>query len=285
MVLPKIFILGTKHSYKKHSCIQPFASGFDLSLSRALSAEASQMHSTHVLIAATLAAAPAAAFQPGPLAMSLRGAAVSRSQALAAAPRMTASEGSDEYSISRRDFFKDVAMGSAALTIGSMGIEVPQAMADGLPAVSAPAPAFTLPSNAGKDISVSDLKGKWAVLYFYPGDFTSGCTIEAQNFEKNADSIRKLGAEIYGVSVDGVDKHLDFSKKYGLSFPLLSDKDGKVSEKYGSALKIPFMGTFSNRQTYILDPEGNLRWVFTDVQSRLAKHAEEVMDKLKELQA
>ena len=103
--------------------------------------------------------------------------------------------------------------------------------------------------------------------------------------EKNADAIRALGAEIYGVSVDSIDKHLDFKKKYGLSFPLLSDKDGKVSEAYGSALKIPFMGTFSNRQTYIIDPEGNLRWVFTDVESRLKKHAEEVIDKLKGLQA
>lgn len=67
------------------------------------------------------------------------------------------------------------------------------------------------------------------------------------------------------------------------SFPLLSDNGGKVSAEYGTALKIPFMGTFSNRQTYIIDPNGNLKWVFTDVQSRLAKHADEVVEKLKEL--
>ena len=121
------------------------------------------------------------------------------------------------------------------------------------------------------------------MLYFYPGDFTSGCTIEAQNFEKNAEKIRALGAEIVGVSVDGMEKHLDFAKTYGLSFPLLSDNGGKVSDSYGSALKIPFLGNFSNRQTYIIDPQGNLKWVFTDVQSRLAKHADEVVDKLKEL--
>ena len=238
--------------------------------------------SSRVLLAAALAAAPAAAFQPGPLSVPrpLRSAAGLRAACMAASPEEHA-----DYSVSRRDFFKDVTTGSAALTIGSMGIEVPQAVADGLPAVSAPAPTFTLPSNAGRDISNADLKGKWSVLYFYPGDFTSGCTLEAQNFEKNADAIRALGAEIYGVSVDSIDKHLDFKKKYGLSFPLLSDKDGKVSEAYGSALKIPFMGTFSNRQTYIIDPEGNLRWVFTDVESRLKKHAEEVIDKLKGLQA
>lgn len=81
-----------------------------------------------------------------------------------------------------------------------------------------------------------------------------------------------------------MEKHLDFSKKYGLSFALLSDTGGKVSELYGSALKIPFMGTFSNRQTYLIDPQGNLRWVFTDVQSRLDSHVPEVVAKLKELQ-
>ena len=186
--------------------------------------------------------------------------------------------------LSRRSFFKNAA-GVSALTIGALGIEVPQAFADGLPAVNAAAPSFSLPSNRGKEISLSDLKGKWTVLYFYPGDFTSGCTIEAQNFEENAAAIRALGAEIVGVSVDSVDKHLDFAKSYGLSFPLLSDVGGKVSSDYGSAIKIPFVGTFSNRQTYLIDPQGNLRWVFTDVQSRLAKHAEEVIAKLKELTA
>lgn len=242
--------------------------------------------SSQLLLAAALAAVPysTTAFQPGALSMTLRGSAGSRGMA-PAARGSSASADATEYAVSRRDFFQGVAVGSTALTIGSLGIEVPQAHADGLPAVSAPAPAFRLPSNTGKDISLDDLKGKWSVLYFYPGDFTSGCTIEAQNFEKSADAIRGLGAEIYGVSVDSLEKHLDFKKTYGLSFPLLSDKDGKVSETYGSALKIPFMGTFSNRQTYLIDPEGKLRWVFTDVQSRLNKHADEVISKLKELQA
>lgn len=145
--------------------------------------------------------------------------------------------------------------------------------------------AHTPTIRRGKNIKLADLNGKWTVLYFYPGDFTSGCTIEAQNFEKNAERIRALGAEIVGVSVDSIDKHLDFGKKYGLSFPLLSDNGGKVSAEYGTALKIPIMGTFSNRQTYLIDPKGSLKWVFKDVQSRLAKHADEVVDKLKELTA
>ncbi|EKX44374.1 peroxiredoxin [Guillardia theta CCMP2712] len=215
---------------------------------------------------------------------------VSPSSRLASLPRsrVTASLLSDEISgLSRRDFFKDTSAmaGVSAITIGTLGFEVPSSFAEGLPSVNAPAPDFLLPSNEGKDIGLKDLKGKWTVLYFYPGDFTSGCTIEANNFEKASADIRALGAEIVGVSVDSVEKHLDFAKKYGLSFPLLSDQGGKVSQLYGSALQIPFMGSFSNRQTYIIDPSGNLRWVFTDVQSRLNKHADEVIAKLKELKA
>lgn len=163
--------------------------------------------SAHVLLAAALAAVPAMAFQPNPVAVSLRGA---RSSTCAAAPtRMSAEPASmsseaEPYCMSRREFFKDVGVGATALTIGSLGFEVPQSYADGLPAVSAPAPSFSLPSNQGKNIGLEDIKGKWSVLYFYPGDFTSGCTIEAQNFEKGSGAIRGLGAEIYGVSVDGM---------------------------------------------------------------------------------
>ena len=213
------------------------------------------MRAKYVLFVAAIAAAPACAFQPGPLPISLRGSSAVRGVQPHSA-RMCADP--DAYCVSRRFFFKEAIGGATALTIGSLGIEVPQSYADGLPAVSAPAPSFSLPSNTGKNIGLDDLKGKWGVLYFYPGDFTSGCTIEAQNFEKGSGIIRGLGAEIYGVSVDSLAKHLDFSKKYGLSFALLSDAEGKVSEQYGSALKIPFMGTFSNRQTYLIDPAGNL---------------------------
>ncbi len=82
-----------------------------------------------------------------------------------------------------------------------------------------------------------------------------------------------------------MDKHLDFGKSYGLNFPLLSDNGGVVSASYGSVLTIPFIGRFSNRQTYIIDPAGKLRYVFTDVESRVKKHADDVITKLAELQA
>jgi len=195
--------------------------------------------------------------------------------------RMQQQPAPSTVAFSRREFFK--TSGAAFLTVGALGFEVPASFAEGLPKAGAVAPSFDLPSNRGKNFSNKDLLGKWAVMYFYPGDFTSGCTIEAKNFQANADALRAAGAEIYGVSVDSLDKHLDFAKQYDLSFALLSDKDGKVSDAYGSALKIPFMGTFSNRQTYLIDPEGNLRWVFTDVEKRVKKHAEEVLAKLQEL--
>jgi peroxiredoxin Q/BCP len=86
-----------------------------------------------------------------------------------------------------------------------------------------------------------------------------------------------------GVSVDSVDKHLDFGKTYGLDFPLLSDQGGVVSNKYGSLLDLGFLGKFSNRQTYIISPDSKVEYVFTDVESHVAKHSQEVLDKIKSL--
>ncbi len=156
--------------------------------------------------------------------------------------------------------------------------------ADAIPVIGADAPDFNLPSNDnGKVYSLADIKNKRTVLYFYPGDFTSGCTIEAQNFEKNIDAFKSLNVQIIGVSVDSVSKHLDFSKKYGLDFPLLSDVDGVISNKYGSLLDLGFIGKFSNRQTYIISPKGKIEYVFTDVESRINQHATDVLNKLKTL--
>jgi thioredoxin-dependent peroxiredoxin len=152
-----------------------------------------------------------------------------------------------------------------------------------IPAIGSAAPDFSLPSNRGKSINLSDLKGKRSVLYFYPGDFTQGCTIEAQAFQRDLSQYQSLGVDIFGVSVDSVDKHLDFSKSYGLGFPLLSDNGGVVSKSYGSLLDLGFLGKFSNRQTYILSPDLKIEAVFTDVESRLSKHSDEVLAKLRVL--
>lgn len=171
----------------------------------------------------------------------------------------------------------------AAGAIVAIATSASPAFADAIPILGSPAPAFSLPSNAGKAISLDDLKGKRTVLYFYPGDFTSGCTIEAQGFEKNIQKFNDLGVQVVGVSVDSVEKHLDFGKSYGLDFPLLSDNGGTVSNKYGTLLDLGFLGKFSNRQTYIISPDSKIEYVFTDVEGKVAKHAEDVLDTLAKL--
>ena len=121
------------------------------------------------------------------------------------------------------------------------------------------------------------------MLYFYPGAFSQGCTLEARAFQRDIDQYRKLNTQIVGVSVDQPEKNAQFCSAEGLDFYMLSDTGGQVSKLYGSALSIPGFGTFSNRQTYIIDPDGNLRWVFTDVESRIPRHSGEVLEKLQEL--
>ena len=95
----------------------------------------------------------------------------------------------------------------------------------------------------------------------------------------------KLNTQIVGVSVDPVEKNASFCSSEGLDFYMLSDEKGVTSKLYGSALSMPGFGTFSNRQTYIIDPNGTLKWVFTDVESRVARHSGEVLEKLAELQS
>jgi peroxiredoxin Q/BCP len=86
------------------------------------------------------------------------------------------------------------------------------------------------------------------------------------------------------VSVDAPEKNAQFCTAEGLDFYMLSDQGGKISKMYGSAISVPGFGTFSNRQTYLIDPKGELRWVFTDVESRIARHSSEVLEKLGELE-
>ena len=121
------------------------------------------------------------------------------------------------------------------------------------------------------------------VLYFYPGAFSQGCTLEAKSFQRDMEKYRALNAQIVGVSVDPPEKNAQFCSAEGLDFYMLSDRGGAVSRLYGTALSVPGFGTFSNRQTYVIDPDGKLRWVFTDVESRIPRHSSEVLEKLSEL--
>ena len=188
---------------------------------------------------------------------------------------------SGAWKTSLKKGFTSAGLGLSLLT----GAALPS-FADGIPAVGSKAPDFSLPSNTGSNIGLKDLQksgAKFSVIFFYPKDGSQGCTIESKNFERDLQKYKDIGAQILGISVDSIDDHLDFAKKYGLEFPLASDQGGVVSNKYGSLLDIPFMGKFSNRQTYIVDSEGTVRYVFTDVESKLASHSHDVLAKLNEL--
>ena len=152
-----------------------------------------------------------------------------------------------------------------------------------MPEVGSVAPPFTLSTNDDKGtISLADYKGKWVVLYFYPADMTSGCTIEARGFQKDIEEYQKRDVQILGTSVDSVDKHREFCSKEGLSFPLLADTDGSISEAYGAALKFG-PKVFSNRFTFLVDPAGKIARVYTNVNPPV--HSKEVLDALDELKA
>src|SRR6266568_6250022 len=102
------------------------------------------------------------------------------------------------------------------------------------PAVGTKAPEFSLPSQEGKPVSLDQFHGKWVVLYFYPKDFTSGCTVEAHNFQRDLGKYEQQNAAIVGVSVDAVDSHKGFCTKEGLNFKLLADTEHKATTAYGS---------------------------------------------------
>jgi len=150
------------------------------------------------------------------------------------------------------------------------------------PAVGSRAPVFSLPSQEGAQISLDQFKGKWVVLYFYPKDFSSGCTIEAHNFQRDIDHYTQKNAVIVGVSVDNVDSHQSFCTKEGLNFKLLADSNHVVVEKYGSIMEYNGM-TLAARHTFLIDPSGVIRKVYLKVSPQ--GHSEEVLSDLQQLQA
>lgn len=149
------------------------------------------------------------------------------------------------------------------------------------PAVGSVAPEFTLTTNEGNQAALKDFRGKWVVLYFYPKDFTSGCTLEAHNFQTDLDKYKAANAVILGVSVDNAESHKSFCAKEGLAFKLLSDTDAKVSDTYGSVMEYNGM-KLSARNTFIIDPKGKIAKVFMKVSP--GGHSAEVLAALAELQ-
>ena len=126
------------------------------------------------------------------------------------------------------------------------------------------APEFTLTSENGSAVSLKDFRGKWVVLYFYPKDFTSGCTIEAHNFQRDQAEFQKRNAVVLGVSVDSADSHKKFCAKEGLNFKLLADTSHEVSKQYGSLMNFG-VAQISARHTFLIDPDGKIARSFLSV--------------------
>jgi len=152
---------------------------------------------------------------------------------------------------------------------------------DKAPAVGTAAPDFTLNSQENKPVSLHDFKGKWVVLYFYPKDFTSGCTVEAHNFQRDQAQYDAKNAVIIGVSMQDADSHQKFCTKEGLSFKLLADTDSRVSTTYDSVMNFG-VTKLSARHTFLIDPQGVIQKVYIEVKPE--KHSEEVLADLAGLQ-
>jgi thioredoxin-dependent peroxiredoxin len=146
------------------------------------------------------------------------------------------------------------------------------------------APDFSATTDSGKTLKLSDLRGKPVVLYFYPKDDTSGCTAEACGFRDQLPDFGKLKAQVIGVSKDSVDKHDKFKKKYGLNFPLVSDDDGKICEKYGTWVEKSLYGRKYmgiERATFLIDKAGTVAKVWPKV--KVPGHVDDVLQAVKAL--
>ncbi len=145
-------------------------------------------------------------------------------------------------------------------------------------AAGATAPTFTLASQEDKQVSLADYKGKWVVLYFYPKDQTSGCTVEAHNFQRDEAKYKALNAAVLGVSLDTVDSHKAFCTKENLNFKLLADPDHKAIDAYGVPIKSVGPMKFASRETFLISPQGKVVKVWSDV--KVANHSDEVLEEI-----
>ncbi len=153
--------------------------------------------------------------------------------------------------------------------------------ANDIPRVGQPAPEFALMDQNGKIQHLQDYRGKWLVLYFYPKDETPGCTTEACAFRDDIFKIRKMNAEVLGVSIDEASKHADFARNHHLPFPLLADTDGIVAAQYGSLTNV--LGfKLAKRHTFLINPEGTIERVYAQVDAD--HHSEQVQSDLAQLQ-
>jgi peroxiredoxin Q/BCP len=169
---------------------------------------------------------------------------------------------------------------SAILLIAFLGFRS-MSMAATAPKIGEKAPDFSLPDAKGEMLSLASLQGNWLVLYFYPKDDTPGCTKEACSFRDDIHQLEKLGAKVVGISVDDSGSHTEFAKKYHLPFPLLSDKDGAVANKYGALTNLGVV-KMAKRYTFLIDPKGVLQKSYLSVDT--SRHSQQIIDDLSAIQ-
>ena len=169
---------------------------------------------------------------------------------------------------------------SAILTVTAL-LSSPRALADA-PAVGSLAPAFALQDQNGETHKLSDYKGSWVVLYFYPKDDTPGCTTEACSLRDNIFAYRRAGATILGISVDDVESHKAFASKHSLPFTLLADPTKQTARDYGVLVKMLGVFEVAQRDTYLIDPQGRIvrHWPKVDPKD----HSDMVLKELLALQ-
>lgn len=176
-------------------------------------------------------------------------------------------------SLGRFSLFGAAVVASAVLTLAPSSTWAADTLTPG-----SSAPAFTLPSQESKPVSLSDYKGKWVVLYFYPKDQTSGCSLEAHNFQRDLPKYNALHAVVLGVSLDTVESHKNWCAKDSFTFKLLADPEHKVVDAYGVPVKTfttkdgqPM--TVAMRDTFLISPDGRIvkEWDVKDIPNHSAE--------------
>ncbi len=151
------------------------------------------------------------------------------------------------------------------------------------PAIGQIAPEFRLQDQKGDWHTLADERGKWTVLYFYPKDFTPGCTTEVCTFRDDIIALRKAGADVFGVSLDDVKSHAEFAEKYHVPFRLLSDADSTVAKSYGVLTTSKSGMSYARRETFLIDPQGRIAKQYKDVDPK--ENSAQVLSDLASLKA
>lgn len=173
-------------------------------------------------------------------------------------------------------------LNSIALVVVALLLAGSAKAADAL-AVGSPAPEFALPDQTGVVRHLSDYKGQWIVLYFYPKDGTPGCTTEACEFRDNIFAFRDLGAVVLGISLDDVGSHSKFAGEQHLPFPLLADSSKDTARQYGVLSSVIGLLSYTKRETFLIDPSGRIAKHYADVDPKT--HSKTLIADLKALKA